>query len=935
MAYYKITKEQLTRFYNENVENSHLLPTQKISPINIERISKLLEQTPYIQYNKLNHENLTNFHNLQFYLKQHIPQLLNHFTQTIDNYPNKEQYIAKLQQWKFIPDNDIHNTQVFMKFSPSDNIQFIDFLENVFNKNILSDILLTKSYDNFFTYCIVPSFLITQEKIDNFRKIINHLNVAQQISIINIDFGDEHEVSLDPIVDIAGLNQTFAAQYLDIDSYIIQSFSQPSIIEKTIGKVSLASEEEARHIFNIGTNLSYLTLDVDLLLSGNLVNDFKVAPKEISHIEQITLDLTNESISSEVLFNHLLYIIRNEEYKKSYKQLTVDIATKLYTHNNNDSLDFETNYIKTMQKLFDNQEFSTIQALSPYGSLFKSIFSKSKSKSFFNNLLQELNPVRSAYLFFHTEYPISSKISDDITYLQEGLSLTINDFKFFDANTSIILKEILHRINDKDSSIYSQFQESEHFIPIQQDIYPLLSISEKLKPINYQCFQNHNFYSSGNIVSHISSIPLSLLDDKQIFHRFTLSSNRYYAMHNQHRLQPQSPNFKSFMDSYIPEIINYKLSNLLDDALNNNHNIDLDNHSSLNDFLNIFYKPYLFIQFDKGNGFQILEKLFLQKEKQPSDNICSNLLERFCPLYLEYISEHRVPVDHNLIFKISPFLPETSHNRYYETPIFCHYLNALFNDPKFDPQIHQKEILTIYFQDNNCLQSSSHPNVKKYFRKKEILSNIIQGHKSLKNISVCRAFALPNERQSIFTKNSMKTFEEFGLDIIHLGTPFLSALPQDIYNNSQAWKDNIKHLIYLSYQNGFKLELPDNIQKDYSFFSSFYSYFIQTSLSSNKSQDSIISRFPHSFIHRQESLVTLLTYFSNNYNYSNSYNTDLHTKLSFLGPQLKQSISQLLDKSSSDKHNYFQDAITYLEQQNISNISSGYNKVLPKSVNKF
>lgn len=916
--YYQITKQQLLNFYKKYVETFHILPTSTTTDRNFKRI-----------YNWASFQN-SSFEDISKSLKSNNEYIKEHTSSTkmnsyiIDAFELMQKETTNPKHTNFanmfsklgLSSNRIdgHNLSVYKNLSPHDMIDFISSLEESL------DIDLVQEFDMayYFTPNLAHQYLFSQEKVDNFQHIISYIGNKSQTSIININFGSDEEISLDPIENLNGLNQTFAAQYLDNETYIIKSDSPQHLIQRYVGDFSIPSEDEINLINKNSANYDYINLNTieDFINSQQFevtTENILTPIKEMDIFEDTLLRVKENSISSEECIPLLSQLLEKQIAEKSteiHESHIQQFVSYIVKKAQEEPEIIKKSYLTVSHQLFDEKKFDVLPFISPE-SKFGDLVLPNLSSDFLDEMLNTLNLVESAYyLLSSNRFSGYGKLSnfkiEALSQIDSGVSFKIDSIT---STTRVkdILKSIVAKVKSGDEEIYEQFKKDNAYNFIQQDIYPALSLADKLNFKNYQCF--HLPLSKKNLISHINTIPLVLFDDPVIAKNILSEADK-----NHHE-----SGFHEFVREYTPKVFEYMIMNSLDKCIEDKTNLEIPSIFSKSYFMDKVTLS-LALSEQATSTFDKLSQIYINNDKN------YNLKDMIKSFSKNFIELEKVDVDTDFLLKLYPYFKNndgTLQNAH-------QFLNKLFDSNNFNEEKHSDLILSIYKEKNDCFDSGSSSKVKKYFSKVSTVQKIIEMHKQDLTFSKARGYDINQGLSSkhwgcVFTKASLKNIIPIGLDLVYISRPLLHYLPQEVLNDTNTWKTSLRELIVKHSDEFIKeINLPKDVASNYEVFQEIFT----TSLGMSKNTAFILKQFPKHFFKKQENLIALFQKVNSDYKNDNNVNIEY---LNRYNNEVYELASKILQKSKKDQNNYFEDILTkMLETQMLKEITSNKSNYKPQ-----
>lgn len=921
--YYKITKQQLLKFYNEYVKTFHILPTFHTNELNFKRIYN------WANFNNSNFEYISkSLTSNNEHIREYIPfakfnnYIIDAFEllQKESNNPKHTNFANLFVKLGLSSDNSNseetrkHNSKIFKQLAPHDLVELVSSMEESLGVDLIDEFEM----EYYFTPNLVHQYLFNQEKIDNFQHIISYIGNKNQTSIININFGDDEDISLDPIENLNGLNQAFAAHYLDNETYIIKSDSPTYLIQRYMGDFSIPNEDEINAINQNSANYDYINLDnIEALLNSNnfeqvQANDMTPI-KELDIFEDTLIRIKENTISSDECIPILVQLLEKQNSEKTteiHEPHIEQFVSYIVKKAEEEPEIIQNSYLTVSRKLFDEKKFDVLPFISPE-SKFGDLILPKLSNNFFNEMLNTLNLVESAYyLLSSNKFSGYAKLYqfDDaaLSQIDKGVSFNIDKITVT-KNVKDILKSIVAKIKSGDEEIYEQFKKDSAYNFIQQDIYPTLSLSDKLNFRNYECF--HLPLSKKNLISHINTIPLVLFDDpiiaKNIFSE--ADKNNYFT------------GVDEFVRKYTPKVFEYIIMNSLDKCLEDKTNLEIPS---------IFTKSYFMDKVTLSLAsseqatsiFDKLSQIYINNEKNYH---LKDMLKSFSK---NYIKLENLNMDTEFLMKLYPYFKnnegaiENAHS----------FLNKLFDSNKFNEEEHNDFILSIYKSKNDCFDSDSSSKVKKYFTKVSTVKKIIEMHKADLTLSKARGYDISHGFASshwgcAFTKTSLKNILPLGVDLVYISRHLLNHLPQEVLNDTNTWKTSLRQLIVSNSEDSIKeIRIPKDVASNYEVFQDIF----QLSLAMpNKNLAFILKQFPEHFFKKQENLISLLQRV--NFEYKN----DKYVNIEYLGrynSDIYELGKKILEKSKKENNNYFEHILTkMLETQMLKETTSNKSSYKP------
>lgn len=923
MTYYKINKEQLLKFYKQNITNSGLLPSYHTFKKNIDGIYDTI--TRFSSYSDLEFDDMGITR----------PLKINEFTGDDENFKNiisfsldfinrnPSKYVSSelLKLFKNInfDTNEAFTLPMFNALHINDKMEVISLILSIPKIHSQKNIYFLSSSINKYKFfeSFIAHYLPEEEKIKNFLNILNNIENINQTSIIEIDFGTETEIPYIPILNTESMNQAFSAYYMDLDSFIIQSQSNLDIIEKSIGKVSVPNNDEVYSVIQNSINLS----QVSSSLFKSISNNIEIKPELKIDINQNLLELLDDKINPLSLnsfyqkFNQVIDKNINNNLNNTQNYTIDNCAEFLEIEYLKDPVEFENEYIKNIKKLLSepSKNLEIIKFLSPSSPFMKENSINLTTERFKENLLKNINLVEALYLYFNNNSIAESnrknnpqsKINDDLFINGKQLTLESQEYSFLDKNGKNILEELLIKIKNNDSAIYNILNKDKVYIHLQQDIYPLLQLKEKLNIQNYNCFYQA-FITKKNCVLHIDSLPLALYQDDGLFENIIKSffSDDIFLMQAH----------KTHFEFYLPEILKYKIMENFDEKYQNQYLLE---HTTISKLLKktVNLKNLYNNLVTNNEHIVFFEKIFQSERAFPT--LTKNVTLNFISSQFLLIKEE---LELPLLFNLLPFINQQTSDK---------YLNLLFNHKDFNllDKHHVNHILSLYNKDNNCFNYASSKKVKSFFRKPEIIELIIDFHKKNQTTSSNLYYDLRGEdfdsNYTIHTSKSLTKIIHNKLDLMYLSKNLIHYLPEDIKNDVNLWKEKTTEIINLFKNRTVDIMLPAKIKFNYEYFK----FFLDITIKIEKNNDvtvnlealKLLTQFSPLFIQKQENVIKFIENMSMVYETKKNinFNPPIVYSIEKINKPLYNNLSGLMKKCEKDNYNYMKDILIKFENDKL------------------
>lgn len=899
MPYYKTTKNSFIKFYQEYVSQNAVLPHHQISQDEYDIIAEFIKNNTSDPSKTFREDDTAS----------NLTHVLRAFTQYCKD--NKE--FASLLQSEDKTAERLFLEKLYDK--PLDKIGFYEYTTTPSTKEFIEFLSAVRKYIPTFPYkdnedddrlsqlYIMGSFP-NLEKYENFYQVVNFVENKTQSMIIPVNFGDSQSIPLDPIMDIDGLSQGYALPYMDIDKVIFETNSDLSQIQDLLDNVSPATMEE---VSQISSAFSYRLVDLGSLIlkpdntPDNIIQETSTlenlsSKKEVLTIKDSFQILANEILSDKTILEHSL-------------KASVDALLEKTKENPQEA---EEAYIDTIHQIFEQlysgnkKALSALQLFSPTNLTLGFLFNKEFGEAHHEKLLTKLNIVEASFLYMvATDYTSkihkNSKITDNL--LSNGSNYSFSHYASENSPEQELLRQLVSKISEKDPDIHTMFDKSPLFVHLQQDIYPLLKINDKLNYLNHKCFETP--ISKLNRLKHVDSVPMPLIENDKI------------AQNIFSQFEGLSYSDKEHFDKYVANLSYYKFVNFLETQSLNENFVDISfqlpiqsNHSIYNNFYNLLTDD------NKIDDIVKLAILNINKTNKEYSNL-KNITQK---IVLTEISSS----NHNLSL-------ETLYDvmRTFKSEEFIRGSSSLANKlcarPEFDMQEskNQNLIFDLFSKYYYCLNKDSHPKFKAFARTPEFIQRVITKEKNAGlKFSDSNSFNIQDGfgGETILTASSVKKLSHLGLDIMHASPSLLSVLPPEVLLDKEAWKKKIISLTnsqesYLPYE--INRYIPQDIFEDINFFKELYDIKLNPSpFNDDKNHASSFLRdFSKLYYLKTDSITMLLNSLANKYEKRDyeevSKNIYYAEHYSF---KLHQNLLQLFDDSKKQNTNLFKQALIALEE---------------------
>lgn len=765
MAYYKIPKEKFLAFTKEFQEKSLYTPSIILTK---DEFSIILEQftldftsqnidqilNKYQEYNKIDILNLKS-------LLENIQTILSNPDETTD-LPTIQSIIENnninLSSFNF---NAINTYDLFRLFTA--NYHYSKPINNLNNHN--------------FIYNFQSMFLNNETKINYFSEICSMVIAKKQKHIIDVNFGNEHSIPLQPIKNVDGLLQNYALNYIDVDNVIIHSPSAKNIIieslqlETPLIEVSeeeysqlLKSDEYYLNFNDILNNQAYIleskadnqTETIKLSLIETLLEEFNTiqansinSPRENNNLviskyfEAIEEYLKSPSSKWHATISNLdksvitllhsqeaqkFFILKIKEQFNTIYQIEKEIISDPI---NKDNID----------EVFINKTAIQRQIIQKIGKILHNTLQHDR-QVILSSLKEDLSRVEIFHLFGSSHLSKNYiNQSDDSVSIHEGWTLSENDsirLKFSPFNGEYF-SSFIKSLKANDENSFAELNSSRLFTFLHQEIYPALHLKQKLLPENYEKILNPHFNTNISLLH--KTLPLALLMEDDIFERLKakfqhysfnkIFKETYFEDVGVHRLLNFIEKFNKTPQT-IPEnsfnFNNYKLSGVIAQLIiSDNYKNNVDDYIK---FI-INYDDYL----TKNNIQHSNYSQLLYSTPSFDLNLNKDDAFKFYKLISQYSS------------KMETMLEKT--------------VDTIIKDPTFD--INKDEYpLVIYKESNDCFSQNSLTSTIHYFRKQ--FKNIIAHH--IENNTICTNDFLTTVSSSFYTKPILSEISKYDINIL-------------------------------------------------------------------------------------------------------------------------------------------------------------------------
>lgn len=915
MPYYQVNKKEFQNFSNQYVSENAVIPLQVMSDIDYQIISKHL---------KKNNRNKIKTNDEAVSLTQIFTTLQSSFKYdsdmqkafTSDNHPGKE-LLEKMYEKKA---QDISFEERFFDVNHNDLLSLIRLVSQEFPHKI------NRHFDA--AELITNTQISNQSKIDNFYHVIAMVDNTEQSYIIPVNFGTDSSIPLDPTLDIDGLCQIYALNFMhNLNTVVFQSDSPIHLIKDLLPSVTISSEQDIQKVHN--NHLTQNFFDLSSLLPQIINNEKHLSNNIIQEETTIESILQNPSnFSIEDVFNTFAKSLNSTNVFKSHIDAISVILIELSKTNPNE---IETAYFQALRYTFDQiyssnaKSINTLNLIDLNSDLGNSLLTNFK-ENYKERILNHLNLVESTYLTFTKNdniytirnYKISDSKNFSVENFNNGQSFSLEQIKNNAPEAYLYFSQLVEKVTANDKDIYQQFSNSNIFNSLQQDIYPFLAYKDKIKYANYSCF--HQPFSD-NKIEHLSTIPAILFEDNQlittILHKLT-ETHKYDAINaDAYIAKILSQNLQSYIESETSKTDNFKALELSPEYANK-YSIQQLLFSTLhkNGELNSFFE----------NAFSLLEKHGYPR----NHNLCGYPRNHNLCGYLENISSYicksteskELPsiISFENILKIK--------ERYAHREKFSHiyFANIICDYPEFDIQNnnHKAFLLSEYFSKTSSLTKQSHAKYKAFARTPEFISKVIEHKIDNEIFNSLDTFEIPSKNKHssypILTENSLKKLNHLGLDIMHASISLLSILPNEVFHDCESWKIKLRQLTN-THISRIPEELFNHVPEqvfDFKFYKETLTNFLlsPTTAYEDDLNKQLFHQFPHTYISKPESLLAILKKMSDNQDNSlyNS-NSNILSNIEIINNKLYSTLKTVSDESSKNKTNLFKSMITLLENK--------------------